>query len=211
MGDHAHGLSVVDVLCDLVPDADVTMYRAVDMESLHDAINEARDADNNGANKENIIVITLDLGASSAAGDGLGHGVKNPYTEITNAKNVGIVVIAAAGNNEGRSETIEVNMGANSSATTINVDVTAGDIIHFGWNDFGGGGLATINFNLVGGGSTSSGTPGATIEVLPAHCAVGAPCTMDLTINPTSGSTSTIVQMQIIPCDDCWRDRRKSL
>lgn len=132
-----HGLNVVQVICDVAPGSRVFMYRATDADSLHDAINAAM------SNNIDIILITMDLGAAASPGDGtFGRpAAKDPYAAIQNAHDAGIVVVAAAGNNNGSYVTIEFN----GTSTTVNVTGSSPELVNVSWSSWGGGARPNIS------------------------------------------------------------------
>ncbi len=187
VGSGAHGLRVVEVLCDVASGAKVYMYSAFDGTSLANTLNIINSS---GAFK--VILITLDLGASASPGDGTGGNAVNPmagvYGALSAARQAGRIVIVSAGNNNGRYVTL-------NATATISMTVFGGDIIHASWNAWTGGG-ATASFTSgipgVAGMTPLAGRPGAFAVVPASSCATG--CAATLTVTPGGGA---IVQVQI--------------
>ncbi|MBL8119945.1 MAG: hypothetical protein JNJ78_20610, partial [Anaerolineae bacterium] len=194
-GDTTHGLNVLQVLCDIAPAARAYMYKATTASELAAAITAA-----NTANHK-VILITMDLGASVSPGDGTGggalYGIDAVYTAISTARAAGRVVIASAGNNNGR----YVTLNYTSAATTIPMTVFGGDRIHVSWNDWSGT-SQNVGLNITGqfttsvnaGGTPRVGPPSSSYTVQAGTCAVG--CAINLNV---TGSTSGIVlQVQVL-------------
>jgi hypothetical protein len=119
-----HGISVMEVLCDVAPGSDAYAYVATDGLSLANAISRAI------SDGRDVILIAIDLGASFSGGDGtddISPVNNSPYYQIQQAYNAGIPVIVSAGNNTGRYVTFTYS-GSGTSATISNASV--GDTIH---------------------------------------------------------------------------------
>ncbi|RMG80437.1 MAG: hypothetical protein D6712_18080, partial [Chloroflexi bacterium] len=117
-GDTTHGLTVAEVVCDIAPAANVRLFKVDDDYSdiidatfeMANAVNEAR------TTGYDVIIIAMDLGVAASPGDGtLGYKCedilddttcednkdlyKDLYNEIAQARQAGIAVVVAAGNN----------------------------------------------------------------------------------------------------------------
>lgn len=196
-GDTGRGLDMAEVICDLVPDSVVTLYRVKTSARLYDAIAAA---DNNN----NIIVIGTDFGASFSPGDGtFGRtDAKNVYTALADARNAGVVVIAAAGNANQSYKSFTYTGG------TSNLSVTAkpGDTIDISWSDWdssqaGGGTREDISASLTGAGFSAQAKPSRS-GGLPAYQWTVPSCTTDgngfctsmtLGLTGLSGDASSVV------------------
>lgn len=192
-----HGRSVVEVLCDIAPSSSVFMYEANSYTSMANAINRARTVDN-----VDVLLITMDLGVHETLGDGTGRGGSDPYNELALARQAGIIVIAAAGNNGNPADIGTPAAGDTSlpryaaitsdgGSITIDMQITHGDIIRAN--------TSTGTFSVSGAVSFSDG-PGAiggsAVFSDSANCSNG-PCARTITISgTTSGAT---VQVQIVP------------
>ncbi|MCC6895908.1 MAG: hypothetical protein IT321_24010 [Anaerolineae bacterium] len=188
-GDTTHGLNMVQVLCDMAPLSNVYMYKATNATNLRAAVLNAR---TNNAVK--VIVIAMDLGASVSPGDGTGGGVEDLlYAELASARAAGKIVIASAGNNQGRYITLNYTSGG----VTVPMTVYPGDTIHISWNNWSG---STVNFPSTLSGDFSatinSSRPAAPRNAFPvstSNCPTG-PCSVTLNL---SGNAASIVQVQI--------------
>jgi hypothetical protein len=204
-GDTTHGLNVVQILCDVAPSAKVNMYKANNATTLTTAINNARTAG------VKVLVISLDLGADSAPGDGTNGGIagSNPYTALETAYEAGMVIFAAAGNS-GNPAHIGVagkapryyafNSGSSTTATTLSATVSRGDILRFSWNDWGAN---TSNFSVSFTGASGGGAVSRVSSTLPSNTLTvgsdcGDSCTITISVTPTVGS-NRIFQLQIVP------------
>jgi hypothetical protein len=194
-----HGTQIIEVICDIAPASDVYMFRADDASSLQEAIMAARGAD------MNVLLITLDLGANTSAGGGLSGTVNtNVYAEIEAAKNDGMVVIVAAGNNNLRTLVVEIPAGE-TDAIEIDLELTEGDKIKFGWNDFGDNATVVADIDVVldiDGFGGSNDDDGDSDDPLLNPLSLTAPAdgTATLTITPTNnGTETTYLQVQISP------------
>jgi hypothetical protein len=186
-----HGRNVVEILCDIAPSSSVFMYEANSYSSLATAINRARTVDN-----VDVLLITLDLGVHETLGDGTGRGGNDPYAELALARQDGIVVIAAAGNNGNPAE-IGVSGRApryaaiTSSGTdiTVNVQITHGDVVRVN--------TSTGTFDVSGAVTFSDGVGAVGGSGAFADSTCTSPCARSITISgTTSGAT---VQVQIVP------------
>ncbi|PMB48319.1 hypothetical protein CEN41_01950, partial [Fischerella thermalis CCMEE 5330] len=188
-----HGRNVVEILCDIAPASTVFMYEANSYTTLANAINRARTLDG-----VDVLLITMDLGVHETLGDGTGRGGGDPYAELALARQAGIVVIAAAGNNGNPADIGVAGKAPRYAAITstgasinVNVQITHGDIIRVN--------TSTGTFNVSGAVSFSDG-PGAiggsAVFSDAANCSA-SPCARTITISgTTSGAT---LQVQIVP------------
>ncbi|HRF99226.1 MAG TPA: hypothetical protein PLZ51_28635, partial [Aggregatilineales bacterium] len=62
-----HGMNVVEVLCDVAPQADVWMYTATDGNSLATTINSARAGGANGFPAATVILVTMNPNSNPVA------------------------------------------------------------------------------------------------------------------------------------------------
>ncbi len=204
-----HGRNMVELLCDIAPSSSVWLYQADTYETLYNAVEQAR------VDNIDVLLITLDLGADAAPGDGLGRPTgNNPYTSLQNARNEGMVIIAAAGNSGNPADIGNVDKAAryyaytttsSSTATTLTVRVSRGDRIAVSWS--GWSDTSDITLNLSGGSITPQtgsrigvNQAGASVTVPnQGSCASNPTCDLTLTITPSSLSGSTVVQVQLIP------------
>lgn len=193
LGTSDHGTKVVEVICDMAPNAEVYMFRADSAASLRDAVSTARSS----GNRMDVLIIALDLGVNTSAGGGQSGNIDtNVYGEIEAAKNAGMVIVVAAGNNNKRMLVLEITNGAGASSITVD-NVTAGDMVKVGWNDFNNASIvANIGVSL-GGVSDSSSNP----ELDPLQVTANANGSLTLTITPSSVNQATYLQVQLVPAD----------
>ncbi len=181
-----HGLNLVEVICDIAPESSVRMYRANSGTNLDDAINKARTDGNR------VIVMAIDLGANASPGDGTGGGnIDSVYNAITTARDAGILVIASAGNNNGRSVTVTYT----GAATTIPVTTFGGARINVSWSDWAS--PTDLNVTLSGDASSGNtpigGSPGKSYPIPSTGACNPGPCTVNVNI---SGGGNYTVQIQ---------------
>lgn len=193
LGSTEHGTQVIEVICDIAPSADVYMFRADDPASLQGAVAAAR----NPSNRMDVLLITLDLGMNTSAGGGVaGTSSEDPYTEIEGAKDDGIVVIAAAGNNNQRTLVLAIT---GDGATQVELSITTGDQIKFGWNEFeGASNTANFGFNLNVDGSNIGESGNVATDNLMIE-STGNDTSATLTITPSSVVGTAYLQVQIVP------------
>lgn len=186
VGTSNHGTKVAQVLCDLAPNARLTLYRAETASQLANRVSTASSAGNH------IILITMDLGANVSPGDGTGGS--NPdavslYTNIQNARNAGRLVIVSAGNNFGR----YVSFTYGGGATTIPITAQPGDRVNVSWNDWDTAAPnVDLTMSLTGAlpyGERGSGTPSHQFIVVTAD--------PTLSITGVTGAASVYVQVQV--------------
>jgi len=189
-----HGTQVVEIICDIAPGAGVYMYRADDPSSLEGALNAAM------SGTMDVIVISLDLGVNTSPGDGTtGSSDDTVYALLEAAKDAGIVTIVAAGNSNQRTLNLMIPTGDSGADFTIDLGVTAGDQIKFGWNDFAENGIADIDATLSTSGGNNSGnsTMPYTNPLILTAPASDADAT--LTVTPSSLTETVYLQIQITP------------
>jgi outer membrane biosynthesis protein TonB len=195
-GTGTHGIAVAEVICDIAPGAFVRGYAASTEAQVASQITAARAA---GAK---IILIALDMGAKASPGDGVGTDspAEAVYTNITAAKNAGVLVVAAAGNNSGRYVSFTY-----PGTATVNITAKPGDYIDISWNRWGqAGDFGTIG--ITGGTATRSpaAARGTATNLPPSYrytvstCSAD-PCNLTLTLNGANGNmTNAYVQVQVL-------------
>jgi hypothetical protein len=198
-GDSRRGLSMLEVICDVAPGSRVRLYKAQTVDQLYDAMAVAATESNR------IFVLSHDFGPNIAPGDGtLGYAsAKNPYTVMQNARNAGIVVLAAAGNSRQAYTTFNYT----GSATTATFSVPPGAAINIGWNDWdtvpnGAAPREDFGVTLTGSGfatltkpARGNGLPGYQF-VVPTSCTQSSGfCTVEVNLSGLTGSPS-VVQIQ---------------
>lgn len=97
VGSSNHGLNAIEIVCDMAPESSVYMYRAANYAQLRNAISVARN------DNIDVLMILIDVGASESPGDGTGRTgnlSNDPYAQLAQARSEGMVIYAAAGNNE---------------------------------------------------------------------------------------------------------------
>ncbi len=207
-GDTTHGLTVAEVVCDIAPNANVRLFKADDNDGdIIDATVEMANAVNAARTTGyDVIIIAMDLGVVASPGDGtLGYvpsgGNKNLYDEIAQARQAGIAVVVAAGNN-GNNDTDGLRyrtINYTSGTVTFNIDALQGDVVNLSWNDWGGSNDYTVS--LSGPGMTTVNKP-ARIGNPVGQLTVGS-CTVqgdgfcDLTLS-ISGSNAGVIQVQLL-------------
>jgi hypothetical protein len=183
-----HGINVAEVICDIAPSAEVHGYRANTTSEFLNAFNAAK----NDSNNNRIIIIAMDLGANVSPGDGTGGGnINGIYSAITSARDEGILVIASAGNNNGRSITL------NYTGTAITVPITThgGAHINVSWSDWS----APTNLGMTLSGDVSDpgdpigGSPSKSF-IIPSSGACSGTCNVNLNI--AGGGASYTIQVQ---------------
>ena len=210
-GNNSTGLSVVEIICDIAPQSTVIPYQAQTYSELGVAINTAR-ADN-AQNNVDVIVIALDLGAAATNGDGEGvGGANNPYAAITNARNDGIVILAAAGDNEQMNDDLAGAVShrysafefSDSDTVALNIRTRPGNPVNLSWsaNDWNNP-TQRPNVTLTGTGGFSvsnpvSGDAGDQLDTTGCSATFGVFCELTLTLDGfRSGSGTTTVQVQV--------------
>lgn len=174
-GDTGRGLTTAEILCDLAPESDVSLYKITSAGRLHDAIVNA------SSTGHQVILINVDYGASFSPGDGtFGRATdKDVYAALTAAKAAGSTIIVAAGNTGTSYKTFTYGGGASNIAITAQ----PGDTVDISWNDWdsvpnSGGAREDLTVSLVGDGFSPQGKP-ARAGGLPAYqWTVPASCTI---------------------------------
>jgi hypothetical protein len=154
IGTGNHGLRVVEVLCDMVPDAEVYGLSVVTYPGLSDAIATAMSMN------LDILVITLDLSASASPGDGAGSSdeIDDPYKQLEAARNAGIIILAAAGNsgiNDPGDYTLTsprtslytaftFSSMTEGATETVTFEISAADAVRISWSDWNGYGANNL-------------------------------------------------------------------
>lgn len=201
-GDSRRGRDMVEVICDVAPNAKVRLYKVSNSSQLASAIDTA-------AGNNRIIVIGVDLGVNASPGDGtLGRAdvALDPYAEIIEARQDGVIVIASAGNNGNGSVAFNYSGGS----TTVQIKVAPGEAVNVGWNDWdtnqnGGAPREDITMAIGGAGipntnkpARGSSNPGHQFSI-PSGCTTDGNglCTANLALTglPGGGSPS-LVQVQ---------------
>lgn len=171
-----HGVNVVEVICDIAPQAAVVMYRASSANVLDDAINRA------ASDQVDIIVITIDtaLSGSAAAVDGA----------IQSAYSANIPVIASAGNGGAGASTFSYG----GEGGRVNIRASAGSIIDYQWMEPAGQSnypsTLSIDGEVVDSRSVRTGTS-VQQYVVPESCGTSCDLTLDI-----SGDGNTAIQVQ---------------
>ncbi len=186
-GDSFRGRYMAEVICDIAPGSNVRFYKATTANQLAAAINAAASGGND------IIVIGVDLGVNVAAGDGGQSGVASVYTAIANAKNSGIVVIGAAGDNGKAQKTFTFN----SSPASLTIKAGPGDRVNVGWNGWSDTSNISGTLGPAGGSRTTGAEPGFQITVPSCTPDANGLCTFTLTLT-TSDAIGKTVQVQVL-------------
>jgi hypothetical protein len=196
-----HGASVIQVICDIAPQSQVYLYQANSYGTLRNAIAQARQDD------MDVILIALDLGVAATPGDGTGNHnnpAQDPYNQISLARNEGRVVIAAAGNNNGRHTAFNYSGGL----VTVGVIVRPSEFVNVSYstaNWFSTNNRPRITLGAFDG--NSAGAPEAGDQLSPAGCTVNYDidndsindsCILSVTVNGFfSGGGPVTVQIQV--------------
>jgi len=200
LGTGSHGLLTMEVICDIAPESNVYAYVASSGATMAGAIAQAI------TDGMDVIVITMDLGATYSAGDGSAPNgttnINDPYYQITQARNAGIPVIVSAGNNATRSTTFSYN----GTSTDITINMLPSDKINVTWSAWGEATLSTRpNFTLNDDNSAftesnvSTGDPSHQFSATGCNVNGGTHCSMTLTVNGwLSGSGTVDVQVQVV-------------
>lgn len=183
-----HGIAMVEVICDIAPNASVRGYIATDANSLKNQVNAARSAG------YRVIVIAIDLGASVSAGDGVdGPGSAGVYAALAAARAAGVLVIAAAGNNNGGGS---LTLAFTGGTMSIPVTMYGGDRVNVSWNDWDDPSPLSVSVSGTTGATLSGGaiprSPSASSLMAASACETGCETTVSI-----SGSGSYTVQLQI--------------
>lgn len=216
-GTHSgtHGNQVIQVLCDVVPNAQITAYGASTASQITTALNST------AANQAHVILITMDLGVNVSPGDGTGNGASSAVSTLYNTlqakRTAGKLIIVSAGNNNkwdsdpslgdpfpaGHKIGRYFSMTAgNGSAVNISIPVmiAAGDIIRVSWNDWNdnlNGTTTRENYGLklgaramvtVTGQRATTSDPSVFSTVTTADCPSGDICSATLQIGGDAGS-----------------------
>jgi outer membrane biosynthesis protein TonB len=208
-GSGTHGIAVAEVICDIAPGASVKGYAASTPSAVASQINLAR-----GAGFK-IILIALDMGVHTSPGDGVGTNsdAAGVYSAIKTARDSGVLVIAAAGNNNGRYKSFAYT----GTAVTVNITANIGDFVNISWsawdtnNDLNFGGTPV---KLSDGGvlnlskpNRTTGDPGHQFIVNNCNHNPSDPgydptnptrCIDNLTLTIPAGAPAAQVQVQVI-------------
>ncbi|MBZ0280332.1 MAG: S8 family serine peptidase [Anaerolineae bacterium] len=204
VGTGDHGTRVIQVICDIAPNADVYAYTASTTATMLTALNTARNTAN-----ASIILITMDLGANAAPGDGTdgdttaynGALATQPsvYDAIRKAKEEGRLVIVSAGNNFGKYASFNYAAGT----TDITINAAVGDKVNISWNDWNSapnGGATRDDLNFDPFPEATADYPGRVVNGPPSHQFVldtaCAPCTLSIT-GKIGDAASLYVQVQV--------------
>ena len=168
-GSGSHGTGIVELLCDIAPNASVYMYSASTATQLTAKIAEAANlggaTNPRGFPKADIILVTMDPGASTE------------FTANVNAAvAANVVVVAAAGNGGGGGV---FSFKFESTETTLPIEASAGSIISYNWE---GDATYPTQLSLNGVVIDTRATSGSSSHQyrVPASC--GENCTLELTI-----------------------------
>lgn len=153
----SHGRNLIEVICDIAPDADVYALRAFSYNGFRDAVQTAMNL------QLDILVIGLDLTAIASPGDGTGRDSSgtdpdDAYYQLKAARDSGMIILASAGNNgindpavySGTDSRVSLYTAFNFSSVTpddtvtVTMEVSAGDEIFVSWSDWNG--LGANNF-----------------------------------------------------------------
>jgi hypothetical protein len=160
-----HGANVVEVLCDIVPDARVYGYIETTAAGVATRISTLT---SDVAIGYDIILITLDLGVSISPGDGTDGGVAGTsvYDAIAAARAVGKLVVVSAGNNNGRyvaGTLTNTNVLTITAANTLPVpSASAPALVNMSWDGWNNSTDLTVELNVTGVGvqNKPARTPG---------------------------------------------------
>lgn len=195
-GDTGRGLDMAEVICDIAPDAKITLYEIKTSARLYDAISEADST-------HDIIVIGADFGASFSPGDGtFGRSEsKNVYTALQTAQNEGAIIIVAAGNANQSYKSFSYT----NTASSLNISAKAGDTVDISWSDWdstpaGGAPREDISAALSGAGFSTqtkpargSGNPAYQWTVPDCSADGNGFCALTLTLNSLTGDVGSVV------------------
>jgi hypothetical protein len=147
----AHGLTMVEIICDIAPNAQVYTYS---LDSLGAYASLATNVYQAITDQIDVLLIAAEI-TDAVPGDGTGleDGLDDPYIALASARNQGMVIFAGAGNfgqrYQGgvaaleRSVTLSVPAASFGEAVaTIKMRATPGDDIIVMWNDWTGLGNA---------------------------------------------------------------------
>ncbi|MCS6836490.1 MAG: hypothetical protein NZ750_10785 [Anaerolineae bacterium] len=149
LGTGNHGLSVIQVLCDVAPQARVFAYSASTPAQLNSALIAARNAN------MNIVVIPMDLGVHTGAGDGqtgLPLGSGDVYDTLASLRSDGILVVASAGNNRGR----QLSYTSGAGTSTFTATTVSGSTINVSWNGWSDSSAITVSISGCGAAQSRS-------------------------------------------------------
>ncbi|MCU0498109.1 MAG: S8 family serine peptidase [Anaerolineae bacterium] len=207
-GDTRRGLDIVEVICDLAPDAQIRLYKATDVDSFVDALNAAT----TGTEASRVVMLGLDLGVHIAPGDATygGQSGDNPYVALQQARDRGAVIVAAAGDNGTTQQTFD--MPRTSGSASFSISAARGQRVNLSWNDWdnaqnGGGTRDDItavlrlkpSLTVIGTKpSRGSASPGYQFTIPDSACAINVICEFDLDITGGTGDATTLrVQVQV--------------
>lgn len=200
--DIQRGLDLAQILCDIVPNSRVRLYKVTTDVDLYNAITQA---DNNN----DLIVIGAEFGVNVSPGDGTygRSSSSNVYQALFNARQAGVPIIVAAGNTHLAYRTLTYSGGA----AAITIKAKPGDQVNISWNDWpdnphpSGGAQDDLTVNLTVAGSTLQNKParGALPShqfIVPANCTLNGEFCDSVTLNITGitgDATSVTVQVNV--------------
>ncbi|MDX1995619.1 MAG: S8 family serine peptidase [bacterium] len=187
-GGNAHGVNVVEIICDIAPDSLVYMFRAGSAAELATAINRAAGFVPGafGQTPMDVIVIAMETAANN--GD-VQTAIQNANTTGNNG--IGIPVIVSAGNT-GTGGDGQFDYAGQTTA--LRIQASAGTVISYSWDDPAGSlnypSTLSLDGAVIDSRSVRLDTPGHFYTV-PERC--GEQCELTLTI---SGDTPNTIDVR---------------
>lgn len=206
--DTRRGLELAQIICDIVPNSRVRLYKVTNDVDLYNAITQA---DNNN----DLIVIGAEFGVNISPGDGtFGRSSgTDVYQALANARQSGIPIVVAAGNSNNAYRTFTYSGGS----AAITIKAKPGDQVNISWNDWAdaphssGSPQDDLTVNLT---TTTSGVPNVQNKparvvganpahqfIVPANCTQTAGFCNSVTLNITNfasgNATSVTVQVNV--------------